>query len=169
MLFLSKNVACCTLPWLPLICYNLYCSCHHYFVSRLIFESWALNFHPIAVYLGFHKRYCVSPKNAADFQKFYSILWADHTQVFITITIIHALLWIYHTYREFKTKYYSSYNDKIKIIFSIKKACTALAIEQKPAAVYQCVFNGFIDRPLSHHIPTQFFLIKYLGEYLPPF
>ena len=23
--------------------------------------------------------------------------------------------------------------------------------------------------PLSHHIPTQFFLIKYLGEYLPPF
>jgi hypothetical protein len=36
--------------------------------------------------------------------------------------------------REFKTKYYSSYNDKIKIFFS--------TIEQKPVAVYQCVFNG---------------------------
>jgi hypothetical protein len=44
--------------------------------------------------------------------------------------------------REFKTKYYYSYNDKIKIFFSIKKACTAVAIEQKPVAVYQCVFNG---------------------------
>ena len=42
--------------------------------------------------------------------------------------------------REFKTKYYSSYNDKIKIFFSIKKACTAVAIEQKPVAVYLCVF-----------------------------
>jgi hypothetical protein len=30
---------------------------------------------------------------------------------------------------EFKTKYYSSYNDKIKIFFSIKKALiTAVAI-----------------------------------------
>jgi hypothetical protein len=36
--------------------------------------------------------------------------------------------------REFKTKYCSSYNDKIKIFFSIKKACTAVAIEQKPVA-----------------------------------
>ena len=41
--------------------------------------------------------------------------------------------------REFKTKYYSSYNDKIKIFFSIKKG-TAVAIEQKPVAVYLCVF-----------------------------
>jgi hypothetical protein len=27
----------------------------------------------------------------------------------------------------------------------------------------------FLDHPLSHHIPAQFFQIKYLGEYLPPF
>jgi hypothetical protein len=27
----------------------------------------------------------------------------------------------------------------------------------------------FLDHPLSHHIPTQFFLTEYLGEYLPPF
>ena len=37
--------------------------------------------------------------------------------------------------REFKTKYYSSYNDKINIFFSIRKACTSVAIEQKPVAV----------------------------------
>jgi hypothetical protein len=43
--------------------------------------------------------------------------------------------------REFKTKYYSSYNDKINIFFSIRKVCTAVAIELKPVAVYQCVFN----------------------------
>jgi hypothetical protein len=44
--------------------------------------------------------------------------------------------------REFKTKCYSSYNDKIKIFFSIRKACTSVTIDQKPVAVYQCVFNG---------------------------
>ena len=47
--------------------------------------------------------------------------------------------------REFKTKYYYSYNDKIKIFFSIRKACTAVAIEQKPVAVYQCVFNFLLN------------------------
>jgi hypothetical protein len=40
-----------------------------------------------------------------------------------------------------RTKYYSSYNDRIKIFFSIRKACTAVAIEQKPVAEYQCMLN----------------------------
>ena len=63
----------------------------------------------------------------------------------LIIPNIYYLLLYMHYYesiipREFKTKYYSSYNDKIKIFFSIKKACTAVAIEQKPVAVFLCVF-----------------------------
>ena len=63
----------------------------------------------------------------------------------LIIPNIYYLLLYMHYYeyiipREFKIKYYSSYNDKIKIFFSIKKACTAVAIEQKPVAVYLCVF-----------------------------
>ena len=61
----------------------------------------------------------------------------------LIIPNIYYLLLYMHYYesiipKEFKTKYYSSYNDKIKIFFSIKKA-TAVAIEQKPV-VYLCVF-----------------------------
>ena len=63
----------------------------------------------------------------------------------LIIPNIYYLLLYMHYYesiipREFKIKYSSSYNDKIKIFFSIKKACTAVAIEQKPVAVYLCVF-----------------------------
>ena len=62
----------------------------------------------------------------------------------LIIPNIYYLLLYMHYYesiipREFKAKYYSSYNDKIKIFFSIKKG-TAVAIEQKPVAVYLCVF-----------------------------